>query len=456
MNAYRVIKGENANDVDSKASAQLAVWNERWERKQTLELARASKEAAQRVQFLGGAEAKKLTVENQAAMRALETILVHGCTESVLDWNSLKEQTSFKTPKPVMLPLLEFPTQPNREQYEPDITLLDKLIVGRKAAKIAGAESRFQHALSQWQSKVALIEETNAKTTAEYERHVEDWRGRKKEFLQSQEAQHAFIEVLAQAYLAGDAQAIEYLASEALSRSTFPESFPQGFDLSFDSTGKLLVIDYELPNLEALPKYREVKYVASKGELQYVPVMETWRKTTYDTLLYQMALLIIHRVLSVDKSAFIYSVVFNGWVRSIDPATGAEAHGCILSLQAGRDEFTCLDLARVDPKACFKALKGVGSSKLVELTPIRPIAKLNKTDIRFVDGYAVADLIDDRTNLAAMDWQDFENLIREIFEKEFHREGGEVKITRASRDGGVDAVAFGSRSPTRGQDRYSS
>ena len=41
-----------------------------------------------------------------------------------------------------------------------------------------------------------------------------------------------------------------------------------------------------------------------------------------------------------------------------------------------------------------------------------------------------------------MDWQDFENLIREIFEKEFSTTGGEVKITQASRDGGVDAVAF--------------
>lgn len=41
-----------------------------------------------------------------------------------------------------------------------------------------------------------------------------------------------------------------------------------------------------------------------------------------------------------------------------------------------------------------------------------------------------------------MDWQDFENLIREIFGKEFSKGGGEVKITQASRDGGVDAIAF--------------
>lgn len=56
--------------------------------------------------------------------------------------------------------------------------------------------------------------------------------------------------------------------------------------------------------------------------------------------------------------------------------------------------------------------------------------------------YTVVDNIDEGVNLAAMDWQDFENLIREIFEQEFNATGGEVKITQASRDGGVDAVAF--------------
>jgi len=56
--------------------------------------------------------------------------------------------------------------------------------------------------------------------------------------------------------------------------------------------------------------------------------------------------------------------------------------------------------------------------------------------------YNVAEALNDQTNLAAMDWLDFENLIRELFEKEFSKDGGEVKITQASRDGGVDAIAF--------------
>ncbi len=52
-------------------------------------------------------------------------------------------------------------------------------------------------------------------------------------------------------------------------------------------------------------------------------------------------------------------------------------------------------------------------------------------------------------NLATMDWESFEHLVRQIFEQEFVSEGGEVKLTQASRDGGVDAIAF-DPDPVRG------
>ena len=41
-----------------------------------------------------------------------------------------------------------------------------------------------------------------------------------------------------------------------------------------------------------------------------------------------------------------------------------------------------------------------------------------------------------------MDWEEFEHLVRELFELEFSKNGGDVKVTQASRDGGVDAIAF--------------
>jgi restriction system protein len=68
--------------------------------------------------------------------------------------------------------------------------------------------------------------------------------------------------------------------------------------------------------------------------------------------------------------------------------------------------------------------------------------QINREDRRFVQAYEVASRLDEGYNLAAMDWEDFEHLVRELFEKEFTQSGGEVKVTQASRDGGVDAIAF--------------
>lgn len=46
------------------------------------------------------------------------------------------------------------------------------------------------------------------------------------------------------------------------------------------------------------------------------------------------------------------------------------------------------------------------------------------------------------TNLAEMDWEEFEHLVRQVFEWEFSDKGGEVNVTQSSRDGGVDAIVF--------------
>ena len=159
-------------------------------------------------------------------------------------------------------------------------------------------------------------------------------------------------------------------------------------------------------------------------------------------MLYKITLRTVHEIFEADEAAACDAVAFNGYVTSIDRTTGQEATACVLSLHAARAEFEEINLANVDPKACFKALKGIGSSKLHSLTPVAPIMELRREDGRFVSSRELANTLDDSVNLALMDWKDFEHLIREVFEQEFRTDGGEVQITKASRDGGVDAIAF--------------
>jgi restriction system protein len=224
--------------------------------------------------------------------------------------------------------------------------------------------------------------------------------------------------------------------------SSYPDYFPKEWRLQYEAESRILAVDYHLPPPEGLPSVKKVRYVSSRDEIVASEVSEKESARQYDSVLYQTALRTIHELLEADAANAIDAVALNGIVTALDRATGKMRSACILSVQAQKKDFLQIDLARVEPKACFKSLKGVAASQLSGLAPVAPVLQLKTDDRRFVEAYGVADSIDASSNLAAMPWEDFEHLIRELFEKEFLSTGGQVKVTQASRDGGVDAVAF--------------
>ena len=66
----------------------------------------------------------------------------------------------------------------------------------------------------------------------------------------------------------------------------------------------------------------------------------------------------------------------------------------------------------------------------------------NRKDPRFIESREALAEINSLTNLAEIPWEEFEHLVRELFSKMFNHEGAEVKVTRSSSDGGVDAIVF--------------
>jgi restriction system protein len=157
---------------------------------------------------------------------------------------------------------------------------------------------------------------------------------------------------------------------------------------------------------------------------------------------YQIALRTLHELFEADTCGNIDKILFNGVVEFVDPRSGHGAAACILSVLSNRSAFSEIELGGVEPKACFKSLKGVSAANLSSLSAIAPVLEMNRSDKRFVDAREVVEGIEESQNIASMSWEDFEHLVRELFEKEFASRGGEVRITQASRDGGVDAFAF--------------
>lgn len=445
LNKYRVIKGSDPYVVEQKAKMQVRDWDELWKKKRAIEAGKAARENAAWEKEEKKALAIQLTDEAIEQLDLIENTLKHTLDiNDEIDWESLKDSTKFDKPKPVAPKIIDLPIEPimSEEKYKPIIGLLDKLITSRKQKKEDEANKLFKLDYEKWQNKKEEVVKNNEEKINEHERLLNEWKDNEQAFLEQQKEKNDAIDNQKDMYEQGTPSAIVDYCDMVLSNSVYPDSYPQEFDIEYNALTKILIVEYSLPSPTNISSLKEVKYIQSRDEFKEAYLSDPAFNKMYDNLLFQITLRTMHELYEADGVDAINLIVFNGWVKSIDKATGQEVNACILSIQTMKEEFMGINLSQVDPKICFKNLKGIGSSKLHSLTPIAPIINTNREDSRFVSSYDVADSLDETKNLAAMDWQDFEHLIRELFEKEFNQSGGEVKITRASRDGGVDAIAF--------------
>ncbi len=272
------------------------------------------------------------------------------------------------------------------------------------------------------------------------EKEFQTWEIKRKKHLNNQKIRRKEVEDLKIKYLRSNHNSIVTLSKEILKLSKYNFEFEKEAEIDFNPDTRILLVEYTLPNIEQLPRIKETKYLTSRKEYKNIEISQRELLKLFDETCYSITLRSIYEILINDTNNAIDAINFNGWIKSVNKATGKIENTCIISIQVKRDEFLEIELQNVEPKSCFKFLKGVGSSKLHGITAIQPILQIQKNDKRFVNSQNTE--IDNSTNLALMDWEDFEHLIRELFEKEFTSNGGEVKVTQASRDGGVDAVAF--------------
>jgi restriction system protein len=462
LKKHRLIKGSEQEIVQRKAALQVAEWEERWSQVHAREQERRQKDNQKEHQEARKRLASERTTEAQQELQRLSNILRHTlAVNDAIDWETLKDTSPFpeskpaKPQSPVKPPPRSLPPEPRRsdEKYQPKLGLLDKFIPTRRERIFNTCREKFEADHRGWQHRVQTITAENAAAEQQFtamlqeaeQRYldtVQAWEEKRTAFLEKQRLGNEAVDKQREAYLAGSADMVVEYCDMVLSNSDYPAYFPQEFELDYNLENKILIIDYSLPAPENLPTLKEVKYVQSRDELVEQHISPAQTAKLYDDLLYQITLRTVHELFEADVINAIGTIVFNGWVNSINRSTGQEVTACVLSLQAQRAEFMAIALANVDPKVCFKALKGVGSSKLHSLAAVPPVMQIRRDDGRFVSAYEVANTLDDASNLAAMDWEDFEHLVRELFAQEFSANGGEVKVTRASRDGGVDAIAF--------------
>lgn len=354
------------------------------------------------------ANAAAQTSRARADISAFQNILM--ATLSVddrINWDELKENDKFGQP-------------PQWTDFAPHSSKLMAMLPGIKTKQQAAqqeAEAAYAQALKAYETDKAAFYERQKKVNQK-------------------------VDFLKQSYENGEPNVVTKYIRLVLGRSKYPASLSLSPKVQYEAPSKLMLVELELPNTDGIPRVIEYSYSPSKNIITSKEMKQREFEEYYNSVLYQIAIRTLHEIFEADYAHTVDTVGLNGFVSGFDRKTGKPFRNCIISLQVNRAEFEELELDHVGSQECFRHLKGVSAGSLVALASVKPILELNTNDKRIIHAATVLDQVAESQNLASMDWQQFEVLIRDLFEREFGSEGAKVEVTQASRDEGVDALAY--------------
>ncbi|KDN57932.1 restriction endonuclease [Exiguobacterium sp. AB2] len=438
LKKFRIIRGKSLYEVQEKAEMQLQIWEEQWarvvKRQEEIEFKSNKKATAQQM-------SNQLKADREAINDYLKRAIFKNRN---LNLREDLRRRNFEENEPIPPELTAIRSRPdsNAQVYKPNLNVLEQLFSFLAKRKNEEAKERYNKALNDWIYEKEQNEFENEKKWNEYHQEYLNWKQAKEAFEKAEKERLDSLDKIFEDYRVRKDESLEKYFDYLLSKFITFDFIPNQRNLKYFNESKTLYVETYLPNLDEIPSIKEVKYAVEGDEFLEVPLSRKFLNEMYDRLIYSLILGQLYLIFSNDTRKNIESIALNGYVDAINKGTGKAETLCIASIFVSKEEFEKVNLEMVVPKTCFKQLKGVGSSQLHSLTAIAPVIQMDWDDDRIIEGKETLHQINDKTNLAAMDWQDFEHLIREVFEKEFSKNGGEVKITQASRDGGVDAIAF--------------
>jgi restriction system protein len=255
------------------------------------------------------------------------------------------------------------------------------------------------------------------------------------------------VQAFESAYLEGDRAAIELYTSMVLERSQYPDDFPQIFRVAYVPASREMVVEYQLPTTGVIPVVSQFSYIRARDTIQEKPRKIAEIRELYQDVVAAVALRTMHEIIEADQGHHLDIVTFSGYVSDVDRATGRDIQPCLISVRVIKTRFSELTLAKVDKLACLRNLGATVSPRPSELQAVKPLVQFDMVDRRFVDQPDLLSDLEARPNLMELTPTQFEQLVANLFE----RMGLDTKLTRASRDGGVDAVVFDTTPVTGGK-----
>ena len=356
--------------------------------------------------------------------------------DDYLDFEGLKEAVAVPSFNPgiVARPL----TPPDPQQYEPPRPSgMSKLRPG--AAK--RYQQDFENGRQTYEAAVAHFHQAETRRIAALRQAEVAHQAKAARIREHVARQHAEVDAFKQQFTDGSPTAVVKYFALVLEASRYPDGFPQQFRLAYVPESRQLVVAYQFPGFDRVPAVSQYRYVKSGDKIteKLRPARE--RQELYKSVVAQITVRTLHELFEADRHLVVDTIVFNGHVETINSATGNEENPCLVTVRTTRDTFSGRDFARVDALACLLDLSAGVSKSPAELVPVRPVLEFDMVDPRFVEEADVLGTIDQRPNLMELKPGEFESLITNLFS----RMGLETRMTRPSRDGGVDCVAYDNR-----------
>ena len=124
-----------------------------------------------------------------------------------------------------------------------------------------------------------------------------------------------------------------------LERSSYPDDFPQQFKLAYIPHNQELVVEYELPGYDVVPAMRSFTYVQRSDSVTQSKRPDKERRELYKTVVSQVAIRTLHEIYEADTPRHVESIVFNGYVDTVNAATGKPEQPYLVTVRAYRDRF---------------------------------------------------------------------------------------------------------------------
>lgn len=239
----------------------------------------------------------------------------------------------------------------------------------------------------------------------------------------------------------GDETSVEEFAAFAIGRLPVPKPMKLDPRIAYRPEPREIVVEIDLPLTEIVPIEKTVTYIKSRKDFKTTTRPKAELNKLYESVIAQLPLAVIDSLFRGFSRDSVESLTVNGVVPIVDRATGQTTTDYLLSVTTARDRFNSLDLSsdKLEPAECLRALGAKFSPNPMAYESVPPYLTFDQAKYHLGPSIEVAAGLDGRTNLLKLDWPSFEQLVRELL---FKLAATDVRVTRRSRDEGIDGVIF--------------